>query len=94
MNKKLIQNQLEENIVRLTQNIETAPQQADTGQYDLLARSIQDLEELIEERAQGAIFRSKVRWINESRKPTKYFLNLEKNRSGAKNMPVLITEQQ
>ena len=56
----------------------------------LLERSKQDLQEIIEERTRGAIFRSKAQWYNEAEMPTKYFLNLEKSRARQKNMAVLI----
>ena len=36
------------------------------------------LRHIYEKKAEGAIFRSKVRWIQESKKLTKYFFNLEK----------------
>ena len=32
----------------------------------------------MKKRAEGAIFRSKVRWIQEGKKPTKYFFNMER----------------
>ena len=38
-----------------------------------------ELRHIYEKRAQGAIFCSKVRWIQEGEKPTKYFFNMEKN---------------
>jgi len=37
-----------------------------------------ELKRLYEKKAEGAIFRSKVRWIEEGEKPTKYFFNMEK----------------
>ena len=37
-----------------------------------------ELRHIYEERAEGAIFCSKVRWIQEGEKPTKYFFNLER----------------
>ena len=36
------------------------------------------LRHIYEKKAEGAIFRSKVRWIQESKKLTKHFFNLEK----------------
>lgn len=38
------------------------------------------LKRLYEKKAEGAIFRSKVRWIQEGDKPTKYFFNMEKKK--------------
>ena len=43
-------------------------------------------------RAQGAILRSKVRWIEEGEKSSKYFFNLEKQRSFAKIMKRTISD--
>ena len=43
-----------------------------------------DLEELQLQRAEGLIFRSKVRWYEEGEKNSKYFYNLEKSRYNAK----------
>ena len=37
-----------------------------------------ELPHIYEKRAEGAIFRSKVRWIQEGEKPTKYFFNMER----------------
>ena len=37
-----------------------------------------ELRHIYEKRAEGAIFRSKVRWIQEGEKPTKYFFNMER----------------
>ena len=36
------------------------------------------LRDIYEKKAEGAIFRSKVRWIQEGKKLTKYFFNLER----------------
>ena len=57
------------------------------GQKDLnmLARSKEDLDELMFEQTQGILFRSKARWQMEGEKCTKYFLGLEKSRYNAKN---------
>ena len=42
------------------------------------------------EQIQGAVFRSGCTWYADSEKSTKYFLNLEKNKSGAKGMGCLL----
>ena len=36
-----------------------------------------ELQPSYEKRAEGAIFRSKARWVEEGEKPTKYFLNTD-----------------
>ena len=58
----------------------------------LLDKTKQDLQELIAERTNGAIFRSKATWYNEGEKTSKYFLNLEKSKSRAKNMSALLKD--
>ena len=58
----------------------------------LVERTKADLNDLIIEKTKGAIFRSKAQWFNESEKPTKYFLNLEKTRSAAKGIVALKKE--
>ena len=45
------------------------------SEYESLKK---ELHELYEQKGRGAIFRSKVRWIEKGEKPTKYFFNLEK----------------
>ena len=51
----------------------------------LLVKSKQDLEDLLNKKVEGIIFQSKSRWYAEGERSTKYFLNLEKNRAGAKS---------
>ena len=87
-NRKLIISQLIENIDKLTKEEELSIRPGSS----LLSRSRLDLEELMEEKAKGAIFRSKCKWEIEAGKPTHYFLNLEKNRSASKNMLTLVKE--
>ena len=45
-------------------------------QYDAEKNELNSLYEL---KGKEAIFRSKVKWIEQGEKPTKYFFNLEKN---------------
>ena len=49
--------------------------QQDLLEYEALKKELQGI---YEANGKGAIFRSKVRWIEKGRKPTKYFFNLEK----------------
>ena len=49
--------------------------QKDLLEYETLKKEFQGIYEI---NGKGAIFRSKVRWIEEGEKPTKYFFNLEK----------------
>ena len=60
--------------------------------HELLSKSKNDLENLIQESTIGTIFRSKVKWYNEGEKCSKYFLNLEKARANSKGMSILIDE--
>ena len=58
----------------------------------LIDKTKSDLEEIVEEKTKGAIFRSRCKWLNEGEKSTKYFLNMEKARSGAKSMNALLLD--
>ena len=87
---KLIKSVLEEAIVRLEEKIEYNWNQADV---DMLEKTKADLEELIESKTRGTIFRAKARWYNEGEKCTKYFMNLEKTRAQSKGMNVYINEK-
>ena len=48
---------------------------AEIEEYDNLKI---ELQRIYEAKGKGAIFRSKVRWVEQGEKPTKYFFNLEK----------------
>ena len=50
------------------------------AEYELLEKSKQDFTEILDERTQSAIFRSKAKWASEGDRSSKYFFNLEKNR--------------
>ena len=52
-----------------------------------------ELEALYVERARGSMIRSRVQYINENEKATKYFLNLEKQNYNKKCIKMLITEK-
>ena len=72
--RKLIISQLEEQLEKMLERGESS---------EICRKTKQDLEDILDEQAKGAIFRSKLRWYNEGEKSNKYFLNLEKNRSGS-----------
>ena len=79
-------------IIRLEDKIKLMDEknQNDTIIY---AKTVADLEEIVQEKTRGAIFRSRCKWHEEGEKASsKYFLNLEKNRAGTKTMTNLITE--
>ena len=64
------------------------------SQYDrdLLQRTHDDLNEFREQKVQGTLFRSKAKWYNDGQSATKYLCSLEKNKTAAKSMNLLITD--
>ena len=60
--------------------------------YDLYVKSKNDLQDLIEERTQALIFRSKVQWYEGGEKCSRYFFNMEKIRSSNKTCQLLIRD--
>ena len=89
-NRKLILSQLEEMIERYEKKQEA--DELNDRQVDIYQKSKKDFEELMNEKARGAIFRSGASYYNEGELPTKYFYSLEKNRSGAKNISCLLKD--
>ena len=81
--KRVALSQLEEILEKL---------EVDENSSSLYNKTKADRDQIIKERTESAMFRSKAQWYGEGEKPTKYFLNLEKRRSGAKNMTSLLTE--
>ena len=86
-NRKLVPSQLEGALQKLEQNISDNPSEPDLKLYE---RTKADYNEIIDEKALGAKFRSGQKFYTEGELPTKYFLNLEKNRSGAKGMSSML----
>ena len=86
-NRKVILNQLEEKLEEYKKS--EILSESDQNLYE---KTKCDYEYCIQEKAMAAAFRAKVNWHNEAGKPSKYFLNLEKSRSGAKNINCLITD--
>ena len=62
----------------------------DENLYDQILIKKEQLKSLREEELWGALIRSKVRWIEEGEKPTKYFCNLESRHFISKRMSSLI----
>ena len=87
-NKKLIFSQLENAIAKYESKLNELTKQ-DKKIYD---KTKLDLEKFMDERAEGAIFRSGAKYYNEGEVPTAYFFNLEKNRSAAKSMSCLMKQ--
>ena len=51
-----------------------------------------ELDELLEKKTQGILFRSKAKWYMEGERNTAYFYNLEKNRISAKNCTAVFSK--
>ena len=60
---------------KISANDNTENMESELKEYEYLKN---ELKRLYEKKAEGAIFRSKVLWIEEGEKPTKYFFNMEK----------------
>ena len=50
------------------------------------------IEEIMEERTMGTMFRSKARWIEEGERSSKYFFRLEKQRFNYKTMNCVVNQ--
>ena len=84
-------------ISQLTEQVTLMEEQLDTlaePDLKLLEDTKIDLEELQFKRTKGLMFRSKAKWNFEGEKNTKYFMNLEKRRAGAKTCTKLIADGQ
>ena len=80
--------QLTEKVIEMECQLEVMTQQ----QTEILTRSKQDLELLLQKKIIGTMFRSKVQWNNEGEHHTKYFFNLECTRYSAKTSTCLLNE--
>ena len=58
----------------------------------ILSETKSELQEMMEEKARGLIFRSKAKWYEEGERGTKYFASLEKKRYNARMCDMLIDE--
>jgi len=75
-NVRNLEKQLESRIESLENKINVNPDDgtdAEQQEYDSLKT---ELRRIYEERAGGAILRSKIRWIEHGEKPTKYFFHI------------------
>lgn len=72
-----IENELEKRVETLDGKIYSGEETSESKvkEYEHLKIG---LRHIYEKKAEGAIFRSKVRWIQEGKKLTKYFFNLER----------------
>ena len=85
---RLIISQLIEKVAEMESRL-PLPQDQD----QVLIKTKLDLDQKVDENTKGIIFRSKVRWVEEGEKSTKYFFNLEKARYNAKTSHTLINEK-
>jgi exonuclease III len=86
--KKKIKEQetlLEKEILQLEENITE-------NTADQLANKQKEMEEIRKNKMKGQCIRSRVKWVDEGEKPTKYFACLESRNYISKQIPKLITE--
>ena len=89
LNRNTILQQLEKYVEKM-ENVQIN----DRSETDIkiLEKTKTDIIQMREEKIQGVIFRTKATWYNESEASTKYFYNLEKSKSGAKNMNSILLD--
>ena len=84
-----LEKQLESSIESLENKINTHPDNDTDAEQQEYERLKNELRRIYEERADGAIFRSKIRWIEHGEKPTKYFFNMERRNYNKKTITEL-----
>ena len=79
-------NELKDTIAHLSEVINSLEDRLplDQKESEMLQDTRNDLENLLEKRLNGVMFRSKARWFEKGEKSTKYFFALEKSRYNAK----------
>ena len=87
--RELIISQLSEKILEMEHKIS---EEFNDKDWAILIDSKSEIEELLNEKTKGTIFRTKTRWYEESEKNTKFFFNLEKRRYNARLCNKLILE--
>ena len=87
-NRRFVIEQLELKLIEYQNNITELTE----VEENIMQRTKDDLNRIIEEKTLGCIFRSGANWYSEGERSTKYFFNLEKSRSGSKNMSCLIKD--
>ena len=87
--RELIISQLSEKIIEIEHEI---GQKFDENRYDLLCKSKSEIDELLEEKSRGVMFRTKCRWYEQGEVGSKYFFNMEKRRYTARVCNSIITE--
>ena len=74
---RTLEKQLESRIESLENKTNAYPDDRTDAEQQEYERLKTELRRIYEERADGAILRSKMRWIEHGEKPTKYFFNME-----------------
>ena len=87
-NRNLILNQLEDKIKKYDEL--EAKQELSELDQKLRKRTVSDFEQIMDQKTKGIMLRSGAQYFMEGEKPTKYFFQLEKYRSGAKGMSSLL----
>ena len=77
-NVRTLEKQLESRIESLKNKINSNPDDGTDVEQQEYERLKTELRRIYEERADGVILRSKMRWIEHGEKPTKYFFNMER----------------
>ena len=88
-NERNIEKQLESRIESLENKINANPDDGTDAEQQVYERLKTELRCIYEERADGAILRSKIRWIEHGEKPTKYFFNMERRNYNKKTITEL-----
>ena len=78
---------LQKRLQRLKENFDANPDSEILHDIDLVNG---DIDQIIQHQLKGAQIRSKLNWINEGERPTKFFLNLEKQNANKKHIKRII----
>ena len=95
-NRRLVMSMLETKLAQLEDeySYDIFNDKAQDSKINLMVRTRSDLEDMIAEKTEGALLRSKAVWYGDTGFPSRYLLNLDKSRSGAKGMNLLIQGNQ
>ena len=88
-NVRNLEKQLESRIESLESKINANPDDSTDGEQQEYERLKTELRRIYEKRADGAILRSNIRWIEHGEKPTKYFFNMERRNYNKKTITEL-----
>ena len=88
-NVRNLEKQLESRIESLESKINANPDDGTDAEQQEYERLKTELRRIYEKRADGAILRSKIRWIEHGEKPTKYFFNMERRNYNKKTITEL-----